>query len=130
MVGENPPKESTLLCKVCKSPPTSLHHCDARIYYSYSDNVVITRAAIHLGYHAHPVAKGMYRDSAFEICALIAEEVSKTPSATNSAIALLASKEFMSTYLFHSGEGNKKMLQGQELDEVIDRFQYLSSPSI
>jgi len=51
-------------------------------------------------------------------------------TATNSAIALLASKEFLATYLFNNGEEKKGMLQGNELHEVMDRFQYLSSPNI
>ena len=129
-VGGNPPKDSTLVCKVCKCPPVCVAHCGARIYYVYSEKPDVSRAAIHLGHHGHPVAKGVYRDSASDICALIADEVTKTPSATNSAIALAASKEFLLGYLFHDGIGSKQMLQGSELDEVMDRFQFLSSPSI
>ena len=50
----------------------------------------MTRVAIHLGKHSHPVAKGTYRDFAKEISELIAEQVAKTPTANNSAIALFA----------------------------------------
>ena len=89
----------------------------------------MTRAAIHLEDHGHPVARSMYRDSAEVICGLIAEQVEKTPIATNSAITLSASKDFLGQYLFHNGEGEKKMLKAEEM-EVMDRFQYLSSPSI
>ncbi len=68
----------------------------------------MTRAAIHFGDHMHPVAKGVYRDSAEKILGLIAQQVAKTPTATNSAIALSASKEFLTNYLFHNGEGRKR----------------------
>ena len=78
-----PPKQSTLVFMVCKMPPTSLSACKARIYFAYSDNPEMTRAAIHLGHHGHPVARGMYRDSFEVICELIAEQVAKTPTATN-----------------------------------------------
>ena len=125
-----PPKQSTLVCMVCKMPPTCPHACTARIYFAYSDNPNMTRAAIHLGHHAHPIARGMYRDFTEVICGLIAEQVAKTPTATNSAITLSASKDFLGHYLFHNGEGEKKMLKAEEMEEVMDRFQYLSSPSI
>ena len=124
------PKHSTLVCMVCKMPPTCLGACTARIYFAYSDNPEMTRAAIHLRHHGHPVARGMYRDSTEVICGLIAEQVAKTPTTTNSAITLSASKDFLGHYLFHNGEGEKKMLKPEEIQEVMDRFQYLSSPSI
>ena len=125
-----PPKQSTLVCMVCKMPPTCLGTCTARIYFAYSDNPEMTRAAIHLGHHGHLVARDMYRDSTEVICGLIAEQVAKTPTTTNSAITLSASKDFLGHYLFHNGEGEKKMLKAEEMEEVMDRFQYLSSPSI
>ena len=125
-----PPKQSTLVCMVCKMLPTCLGACTARIYFVYSDNPEMTRAAIHLGHHGHPVARGMYRDSTEVICGLIVEQVAKTSRATNSAITLSASKDFLRHYLFHNGEGEKKMLKAEEMEEVMDRFQYLSSPSI
>ena len=128
--GGCPPKQSTLICMVCKVPPTCVGACKARIYFAYSDNPEMTRAAIHLGDHGHPVARGMYRDSTEVICGLIVEQVAKTPTSTNSAITLSASKDFLGQYLFHNGEGEKKMLKAEEMEEVMDRFQYLSSPSI
>jgi hypothetical protein len=72
----------------------------------------------------------MYRDSTEKICELIGEQVAKTPTTTNSAIALSASKDFLTTYLFYNGEGKKEMLKGEEMEEVMDRFQFLSSPNI
>ena len=90
----------------------------------------MTRATIHLGHHGHPVARSMYRDSTEVICGLIAEQVAKTPTATNSAITLSTSKDFLGHYLFHNGEGEKNMLKAKEMEEVMDRFQYLSSASI
>ena len=83
-----PPKQSTLVYMVCKMPPTCPHACTARMYFAYSDNPNMTRAAIHLGHHCHLVARGMYRDSTKVICGLIAEQVARTPTATNFAITL------------------------------------------
>ena len=117
-----PPKQTTLVCMVCKMPPRCPCACTARIYFAYSDNPNMTRATIHLGHHGHPIARGMYRDSTEVICGLIAEQVAKTPTATNSAITLSANKDFLGHYLFHNGEGEKKMLKSEELEEVMDRF--------
>jgi hypothetical protein len=72
----------------------------------------------------------MYRDFTKTICGLIAEQVDKTPKALNFAIALFASKDFLMNYLFHNGEGEKEMLKGEEMEDVMDCFQYLSSPNI
>lgn len=82
----------------------------------------MTRAAIHFSKHAHPIAKGMYRDSIGEISGLIKEQVGRTSTTTNLAIALSASKDFLSNYLFHNGEGEKKMLKREEMEEVMDCF--------
>jgi hypothetical protein len=41
---------------------------------------------------------------------------------------MAASKEFLDKYLIHTGLGPKKMLRGQELEEVLEKFEHLSSP--
>ena len=56
--------------------------------------------------------------------------MAKIPTASNSAIVFSASKDFLTTYLFHNKEGNKEMLKGKEQEEVMDCFQYLSNPNI
>jgi hypothetical protein len=56
--------------------------------------------------------------------------VSKIPTAKNSAIAMVASKEFLDKYLIHNGLRPKKMLRGQELEDVMDKFEHLSSPNL
>jgi hypothetical protein len=43
---------------------------------------------------------------------------------------MAASKEFLDKYLIHSGLGPKKMLRGQELEDVLDKFEHLSSPNL
>ena len=116
VVGIILPKDCKLICKVCKTIPRCLNTCDARIYYCYGENPDMTRAAIHLGKHCHPVAKGTYRDSSREISELIGEQVAKTPTATNSAIAFSASKEYLTNHMFHHGEGEKEILKGEEKD--------------
>jgi hypothetical protein len=128
-LGLLPPLDSTLVCKVCKVPPTCVNFCDARIYYVLSKSDM-TRACIHLGTHDHPVSDCICWETLDTISSLIAQEVSKTPTTKNSAIAMAASKEFLDKYLIHSDPGPKKMLRDQELEDVLDKFEHLSSPNL
>jgi hypothetical protein len=80
--------------------------------------------------HNHPFSYGICRETLDTISGLIAQEVSKTPTAKNSTIAMAVSKEFLDKYLIHSGPGPKKMLWGQELENVLDKFEHLSSPNL
>jgi hypothetical protein len=91
---------------------------------------MLATLCIHLGMHNHPVSDGIYRETLDTISGLIAQEVSKTPTTKNSAIAMAASKEFLDKYLIHSGPGSKKMLRGQKLEDILDKFEYLSSPNL
>jgi hypothetical protein len=43
---------------------------------------------------------------------------------------MAASKEFLDKYLIYSGPGPKKMLWGQELEDVLDKFEHLSFPNL
>jgi hypothetical protein len=62
--------------------------------------------------HNHLVSDGICQETIDTISSLVAQEVSKTLTAKNSAIAMAASKEFLDKYLIHSGPGSKKMLWG------------------
>jgi hypothetical protein len=110
-LGHLPPLDSILVCKVCKVPPTCVNFCNARIYYVLSKSDM-TRLCIHLGMHNHLVSDGICQETIDTISSLVAQEVSKTLTAKNSAIAMAASKEFLDKYLIHSGPGSKKMLWG------------------
>lgn len=89
-VGATPPKDSILLCKICKFPPHYVNFYNTRVYYIFSDTTSMTRAYIHLGNHLHPIAFGTCGESLNSITELIIVDVSKTPTATNYAIALAA----------------------------------------
>jgi hypothetical protein len=90
----------------------------------------MSRACIHLGMYNHPVSDGIYRETLDMISSLIAQEVSKTPTAKNFAIAMAASKEFLDKYLIHNSPGPKKMLRAQEVEDILDKFEHLSSPNL
>jgi hypothetical protein len=80
--------------------------------------------------HNHPVSDGICQETLDTISRLIAQEVSKTPTTKNSNITMAASKEFLDKYLIHSGPRPKKMLRGQELEDVLDKFEHLSTPNL
>jgi hypothetical protein len=90
----------------------------------------MTMACIHLGMHAHPISDGICRETFDTISGLIAQEVSKSPTAKNSTIAMVASKELLDKYLIYSGPGSKKMLWGKELEDVMDKFEHLNSSNL
>ena len=129
MVEESPPKNSTLVCKVCKEPPTCVNSCSAKIYYVHGGPNV-TRACIHLGHHKHPVKVGDYRDTKSKINTVIEEQIQRTPSATKSAVVLEASKELLGEFLLRSEDERPKTLSLEDLVPVLDRFKDMGSPSI
>jgi hypothetical protein len=57
--------------------------------------------------HNHPISDGICRETLDTISGLIAQEVSKTPTAKTSAITMAVSKEFLEKYLIHNGPGPK-----------------------
>jgi hypothetical protein len=128
-LGHLPLHDSILVCKVCKVLPICAIFFLGCIYYVLGKGDM-SRACIHLGMHNHPVSDGICRETLDTISGLIAQEVSKTPTAKNSAIAMAASKEFLDKYLIHTGPGPKKMLRGQELEDVLDKFEHLNSPNL
>jgi hypothetical protein len=75
--------------------------------------------------HNHPVSNGICQETLDTISGLIAQVMSKTPIAKNSAIAMAASKEFLDKYLIHSGPRPKKVLRGQELEDYEPPSLYL-----
>ena len=54
---------------------------------------------MHMGVQSHPVAVGVCHESESAILSLIGDQVERTPSATNSSIAMAASKEFFAKHL-------------------------------
>jgi hypothetical protein len=113
------PAGSTLVCKVCKTPPYCLDTCQAKMYYVFGKGDM-TRACIHMGLHHHPVSHGVCRESKVEIHDLIGREVERTPTATNSAIALAASKEFLAKYLLRTGSDPNKVMDLESMKFVMD----------
>lgn len=97
-VREVSPKGSTIVCTICKVPPTCLALCNARVYYILASEFM-TRACIHFGSHAHPIKVGDYRDTVELTTNLLSDQVEHTPTATNSTIALEATKELVEDML-------------------------------
>jgi hypothetical protein len=80
--------------------------------------------------HYHLVSDGICYQTLDTTSGLIAQKVSKTPTAKNSAIALAARKDFLGGYLFHNGPGPKEMLCGKALEDVMDKFEILRMPNV
>jgi hypothetical protein len=59
-VGCQPPSQLSIICKICKIPPTCVVTCEAMIYYVFGRDHM-TRACMHLGVHKHPLKNGEYQ---------------------------------------------------------------------
>ena len=127
-IGGPPPKGSTLVCRVCKTPPTCLASCPAQIYYVHG-SLDAERACIHLGTHVHDVKPGHCRASRNEIEKLLQKYAELTPKAPHSEVVLEASKDFLSQFLLND-EGCNKMLSLEELEPVLSQAKDLTSPAI
>ena len=128
-VGIHPPKGSTVVCNICKSPISCVAICPAKIYFVLGEDYM-TRACVHLGSYRHPVKVGIYRDAMERTRSLLGEQVERTPIATNSSIVLEASKELIGGLLLCPEGAPQKSLDFQELIPVLNQCKHMSSPSI
>lgn len=130
-MGQQSPVKSNLVCQTRKEVPSCIAPCPCRMY-RVLNSIGIPIVCIHVGIHDHPVGKGICRDLVHRTTSSIGQEVSKTPIATNSAIRLAASKEFLASELFGE-EGlhnDQKPLCREALEVVMDKFRLLGSPTI
>jgi hypothetical protein len=128
-VGQPTPAGSSLVYKIYKVPPVCIAICAAIIYYVFGA-ANMTRACMHLGIHEHPVKVGEDQDIKERMRKLIQEQVEKTPKATNSAIVIEASKEFVGELLIDSEGAPVIKYDLEELVPVLEKCKYMSSPSI
>ena len=126
--GEHLPN-STLVCKVCHTPPVCVELCSAKIFHVTSRNPDVICAAIHLGSHRHPVSDGTCQETLDRMYKCIGEQVLRTPNAKNSAKLLGASKIFLADYLIRAipGQGH---LRGTPMAEAMDKFETMSDSNI
>ena len=92
------PAKSTLLCSICKRPPSCIATCPAKVYYVLGKQSS-THAFVHLGIHSHPVKDGELRDMRDCTCSLIGEQIERMLGATNSSIVMEATKELLGEFL-------------------------------
>jgi hypothetical protein len=90
----------------------------------------MTCACVHLGVHEHPVKNGEYQDFKDRSRTLLAEQVERTPHATNSSIVMEATKKLLGELLLRLEGAPAKTFTFEELVPVLDKYRYMSSPSI
>jgi hypothetical protein len=128
-IGQPPPAGSSLVCKICRTPPICIATCAARIYYVYGA-ANMTRACVHLGIHEHPVKVGEDQEIKERTHKLIEEHVERTPKATTFAIVMEASKELVDELLIDPEGALVRKYELEELVPVLEKCKYMSSPSI
>jgi hypothetical protein len=129
LTGGQPPSALSILCKICKTPPSCVATCGARIYYVFGRDD-ITHACIHLRVHEHPVKDGEYQDFKERTRTLLGEQVERTLHATNSTIVMEATKELLGELLFAPQRLLAKTMTFEELVPVLDKCKYMTSPSV
>lgn len=128
-LGKTQPLNSTLVCAICKEPPTCVKLCHALMYW-VTGGVTTTRACIHIGHHDHPVGRGECRESRVLRDRLISEAVDRTPKASPSSITMSASLEFLGDLLLgEEGEPSVQMTD-TEMQDVMHKFESYTSPTI
>jgi hypothetical protein len=128
-VGQPAPAGSSLVCKICKTPPVCIATCAARIYYVYGASNM-TRACVHLGVHEHPMKVGEDQEIKERTHKLIEEQVYRTPKATTSAIVMEASKELVGGLLIDPEGAPVRKYELEELVPILEKCKYMSSPKI
>jgi hypothetical protein len=128
-VGQPAPARSTLVCKICKVPSVCIATFATRIYYVYGA-VNMTRACLHLGVHEHPMKVGEDQEIKEKMRKLIEDQVKRTPKATNFAIVIEASKEFVGELLIDPEGAPVRKYDLVELVPILEKCKYMSSPSI
>jgi hypothetical protein len=124
-----PSSQSSIICKMCKTPPACVATYEARLYYVFGRDHM-TRACVHLGVHEHPVKNGEYQDFKDRSRTLLGKQVERTPHATNSSIVMEATKELVGELLLRLKGAPAKTFTFEELVSVLDKSKYISSPSI
>ena len=128
-VGDAHPRGSTLLCTICKHPPSCIATCPAKVYYVVGKQSS-TRAFVHLGTHCHPVKDGEMQDMRERTHSLIGEQMERTPSATNSSIVMEATKELLGEFLLRPDGDSSRVMDFTDLVPVLDKCKYITSPNI
>lgn len=129
VAGGPPPAQSTLVCKICRTPPDCFATCPAKVYYVFG-KANMTRACIHLGSHDHPVGYVECRENKMKIMNLVEAHVEKNPTGKSSAIALEASKDYLGEHLLSPIGEPKTLLNDEELNDVFKLFYPLSSAGV
>ena len=128
-VGDAHPRGSTLVCTICKHPPSCIATCPAKVYYVLGKQSC-TRAFVHLGTHCHPVKDGELQDMQERTRSLIGEQMERMPSATNSSIVMEATKELLGEFLLRPDRDSSRVMDFTDLVPVLDKCKYITSPNI
>jgi hypothetical protein len=79
----------------------------------------MTRACVHLRIHEHLVKNEEYQDFKYRSCTLLAEQVERTPHATNSSIVMEATKELLGELLLRPEGEPAKTFTFEELVPLL-----------
>ena len=128
-VGDAHPQGSTLVCSICKHPPSCIGTCPAKVYYVLGKQSSM-RAFVHLRTHSHLMKDGELQDMQERTRSFIEEQMERTPSATNSSIVMEATKELLGEFLLRPEGDSSRVMDFNDLIPVLDKCKYITSPNI
>jgi hypothetical protein len=123
------PLKCSVVCRLCKNTPSCLKMCSCKMYYIISKNPLMTRVAVHIGTHDHPVADGEYREAMDLIQDQILTEVARIPNTKTSAIGLAVGRELLLKGLLDEGNDGRKLTECK-LALVFDKWAKLGSHTV
>jgi hypothetical protein len=83
----------------------------------------LSKVAIHLELHAHPISEGNYGESFKEMKCMVTEEVLLMPNITSFLISLAINKTFLSHNFFNEDEEvPMELLKGEKLNQAMSMF--------
>lgn len=129
-VGSLEEQRASLICSHCKLRPECIGTCPAKMLYVVHNRHDLTRACVHIGRHAHPVALGECRETIQTVKKLVREEVARSPGAPASAIALAVSKNWLATAMLAPVGETATPFDLTSMKDFMGRFKNISSPNI
>lgn len=95
-IGPILPANGTLVCKHCGEPPECISTCNAYIYYcTPHQRKNISRCAIHVGVHDHPIGSGVSRAAEQNIESKVAFKAQMNPNASCKNIEVAVTKDLI-----------------------------------
>jgi hypothetical protein len=117
------PLASSLGCKFFHDPPLCVIDSIGQIYYVVHKLQFLSKVAIYLGVHNHPIASGKCKEFLVETRRLITYEVICMPNVKTYMISFSASKTFLARHLLNDyNDDTMELHKGEYLEHIQNKL--------